>query len=646
MPAIVEGRASDLSIPAARRSPAVPALLGGSGVLLVAAVLLGDATDEARLAWIGAGAVVVVAVAALVLPRPRVGRAGVALFALVAAATAWAAISVLWSIQPDRSWDVVNRGLAYMALLGLGALVAAATPRAARLTAGAFAVVFGAAIVWALAGKAVPALGSDLERVARLQSPLGYWNALALLIAMSLPLWLWVAAPPSRSRVLRAAGCAAIALAVAALALTASRGGILVAVVAVGAWLALVGLGVESGLVLVAGGVPGAAAAGWALTRPALTEAGSLARGRDGALLGVALVVAAGVAAVVGARLPAVSGPGRRKLGVVLALVALAVAVAAVAAVTVHVGGPREFVQQFRDPGEQADASRRILSVSASSRWTWWEEAARIWRDHPVRGTGAGTFELARKPFRPGTASPTEPHDLPLQALSETGVIGLVLLLAVVAAAARVVRDARRRLRSEDALAAAALTAGAVAYLAHSLIDTGVDFVAVTAPVLLGVGVLAAAGRPAGPPVRSPVGVLAVAAVGVAVVASLAAPRIAERRTDQALDALLAGDPARARSLARDGHALNPLSVEPLFREAAAERQLGRYREARRLYEQAVKLQPENAETWYALGTYVWDVGGDAKAAVPYLERSWALDKYGPAQHRLEQAKAAARAGG
>src|SRR5215211_4505588 len=271
MPAIVEGRASDLSIPAARRSPAVPALLGGSGVLLVAAVLLGDATDEARLAWIGAGAVVVVAVAALVLPRPRVGRAGVALFALVAAATAWAAISVLWSIQPDRSWDVVNRGLAYMALLGLGALVAAATPRAARLTAGAFAVVFGAAIVWALAGKAVPALGSDLERVARLQSPLGYWNALALLIAMSLPLWLWVAAPPSRSRVLRAAGCAAIALAVAALALTASRGGILVAVVAVGAWLALVGQRVESGLVLVAGGVPGAAAAGWPLALPLLS---------------------------------------------------------------------------------------------------------------------------------------------------------------------------------------------------------------------------------------------------------------------------------------------------------------------------------------------------------------------------------------
>ena len=103
MPAIVEGRASDLSIPAARRSPAVPALLGASGLLLAVAVLLGDATDEARLAWIGAGAVVVVAGAGVVLPRPRVGRAGAALFGLVAAATAWAAISVLWSIQPDRS---------------------------------------------------------------------------------------------------------------------------------------------------------------------------------------------------------------------------------------------------------------------------------------------------------------------------------------------------------------------------------------------------------------------------------------------------------------------------------------------------------------------------------------------------------------
>ena len=58
---------------------------------------------------------------------------------------------------------------------------------------------------WALLGKAIPALGSS-GRVARLSSPIGYWNALGLLFAMALPLALWLAARREHRHWLRAAG--------------------------------------------------------------------------------------------------------------------------------------------------------------------------------------------------------------------------------------------------------------------------------------------------------------------------------------------------------------------------------------------------------------------------------------------------------
>src|SRR5204862_5104928 len=95
------------------------------------------------------------------------------------------------------------------------------------------ALLLGAVCLWALAGKVVPALFPDGARVARLRNPVGYWNALALLADMALPLFLWVAA---RRRDLAALG---IYVAVVALLLTYSRAGVGIGVVAVALWLAV-----------------------------------------------------------------------------------------------------------------------------------------------------------------------------------------------------------------------------------------------------------------------------------------------------------------------------------------------------------------------------------------------------------------------
>ena len=150
----------------------------------------------------------------------------------------WSGISIGWSIGPDRSWDAFNRGCLYTAMLAAGVVVSSLSRRSTTLTAAAVAAVFGVAVLWALAGKVVPPIGPDVDRSARLRSPIGYWNALALLVAMSFPSGCG-RHPCARHPVAVRTGSAVLLFTSIALLLTSSRGGVVVALVAVAAWLAL-----------------------------------------------------------------------------------------------------------------------------------------------------------------------------------------------------------------------------------------------------------------------------------------------------------------------------------------------------------------------------------------------------------------------
>jgi tetratricopeptide (TPR) repeat protein len=203
------------------------------------------------------------------------------------------------------------------------------------------------------------------------------------------------------------------------------------------------------------------------------------------------------------------------------------------------------------------------------------------------------------------------------------------------------VRLALRRLPVEDGAAAAALAAGLVAYLAHSLIDIGWDYVAVSAPFFLALGVLLGSGRAEAAPARErrPVAALVAASIAAAALASLAAPWLAARRVDAAYDALYRGDLAAAVDRAQEAETLNPLAVEPLYVHATAEELRGDLATAERLYADAVELQPENPETWYQLGLFEFQDRGNLEAARRYLDRSWGLDRHGPAGPVLDDVR-------
>jgi hypothetical protein len=632
---------------------AAPLLLGAGGCLVAASALFSEGSSEDRLVWLGLAALALAGTlgAGVLsgLPRPAPGRAALVALGLFAAFVCWNGISVLWSIEADRSWDYFNRGLVYLAFAVVGLALGAYVPRAPRVWAFVLSGAFALALGWALLGKAVPALGSESGRIARLSSPIGYWNALALLFDMALPLALWLAARREHAHWLRAAGVVYVYALVVGLLLTYSRGGVLVAAVAVALWLVLGMPRVESAAALLLGGGAGLGVAVWAFSRPGLSEdlQAHSVRVHDGAWFAVVFslaAVAVGAVAYAGSlveeRRPLTAGRrqlvGRAALGVLA--VGASVAVIALVVESKPQGWFRDFTQQPTNPSQTVGPGR-LANISSTSRWQWWKEAWHAFEEQPLHGTGAGTFELTHRLLRSNSIVVTEPHNVPLQFLSETGIVGFLLALGSVAAAGVGVLGVVRGLDGPDRVAAIALGVLAVAYLLHSILDFDWDFVAVSGPFFLTVGVLLGGGAV---PVAERRAFLAPlpAVLAIVVALSLLTPWFAERATRSAIAAIDDGRPVQAVRDARDARSLNPLSLDPLFTQAAAEVQLGDLQVAGALYVRAVRLQPLNWWPWYRLGLFQFEQH-QYEEAIPPLRRAIELDPQGSlAPELLKEAQA------
>src|SRR5262249_43485162 len=301
------------------------------------------------------------------------------------------------------------------------------------------AVVTAAAIGVALATKIFPTLSAETERVARLNSPIGYWNVLALLTVFAVPLALWIAAPRKRPDWLRAAGVLYLYAALVALLLTFSRGGVAVGIAAAVLWLVIGRPRIESAAALGIATAPTFVVAGWAFSKPGLTkdnEPRSL-QVHDGRWFALVLVLGGAVAFGVAwwvsryeRRRPLVVA-WRERLGRVLvgaAVVAVVIGIGALLAAGIT---PSRVLHKFNEPTPTSagQGANNLTNLSSSSRWNWWQEGWKSWRRHPAVGTGAGTFDLTHRMLRVDGTVATEPHNLPLQFLAETGIIGFLLFV-------------------------------------------------------------------------------------------------------------------------------------------------------------------------------------------------------------------------
>jgi hypothetical protein len=622
---------------------ATPTAVAGAALLAAWALFFGGGSDDP--VWLGAVALILAAAAASAallgaLPWPSPGPYGLAFVALLAAFVVWNGVTVYWSILPDRSWSYTNRGLVYLGFAGVGLFLGAYLPRAPRRLALGLAGLLGLVLGWALLGKVIPSLFPDGARVARLRSPVGYWNALALLGDIALVLGLWIASRRENDRRLRIGAVLLAYAAVVTVLLTYSRAAVVVGAVAVAFWIALARPRLDSLAALVVAAVPAGLVAALATTSPGLTDDNQPhdARVRGGIFF--ALLLVAGAAAVIGAAVSLLRyeaarhlPPARRRVLIGRTLIAIGAAVALGLVVSVaRAGGPADWIDartnEFTNVQQQpTQGPSRIGSFSSANRWTWWKESWWAFTDRPLQGTGAGSFELAHRLERRDFSPPgKEPHNIALQFLSETGLVGFGLFLGAVVAAGLGVRDSLRRLDAPDRVAGMALSAALVAYALHGLVDFHWDFVAVTGPMLLVVGALLASGRP--PVVRpaaQPLWAVGAGALAVAGVFSLASPWLAERKLDEALTARSGAERIRA---AKEAHSLNPLAVEPLLIWANAEPDIP---EAKEVFRKATTIQPENPQVWYEFGVFELEVDNFPKRAYELLNRSYTLDRFGPA---------------
>ena len=180
-------------------------------------------------AGIGVWWIVLIGAALGVLPQRRVGRAGLAALGLLAAFAAWSALSALWSESPERTISETAR---VVTLLGVAvlALSTVRTQRVRPLVNGIFAAIVGVGVLACLsrlhpAWFGEPETAQFLGSGSRLSYGLNYWNALAALMAMGVPLGLAIAMG-ARTLAARSAALAAVPVLVLTSFFTISRGGI------------------------------------------------------------------------------------------------------------------------------------------------------------------------------------------------------------------------------------------------------------------------------------------------------------------------------------------------------------------------------------------------------------------------------------
>jgi hypothetical protein len=562
--------------------------LAASLLLVALALFFGGGAGNGSLWWLGGGALLAIVALAATRGLPR----GWLSLAPLAALVAWLALSIWWSWLPDRSWDYADRAFVYLLFAALGLWLAGST----RDLALGVAAVLGALLAWSLLGKVLPPVYDyGAPNVARLKGPVGLWNQLALVAVFTLPLALWRK---------RASGTLLAYVALVTLVLTYSRGGLLAGGVVVAAWFALGDERLEGGATLVAAALPAAVVLGVAFVLPGVTsdDQSSSTRWRDGLIFGAVLLVGAGVSVLL-ARAPRPRDTPLLRRSLLGAGVLAGIAVVVVGVVNAGSFTSSTGVGQGRD---------RFASGGSNFRWVWWQQAWDGWQHAKLLGTGAGSFLLSNLRYRDSFLDQTiEPHNLPLQFLLETGLVGLALLLL---ALAFLLRPSWRRSGHELALGLLL-----PAYLLHSLVDVDWDFAAVSAPAFLAAGALA--GRP---PVRRVSAYATVILAGAAVLAfaALLLPWLGARWANQALGA----EPARAVELADRAHAVDPLLLEPYWAKALAAASLGEQQRAFDYYVEAVNRQPKNPETWQLAGQYAFD-NRCYRLAYTYLEKFTELNQ-------------------
>lgn len=648
--------------PPTPRRPAAGDLAWPAGVAaLVALAFLSSGSSDQTVTAPGTWSEIAItllgaAACALVLLRGGRGAAwGLHSIALFAAFTAFAGLSIVWSVQPDWSWFGANQLVSYLAAFAGAAALARWRPERWTGLIGAVAVAMTALSAWSLLAKVFPATLAATNTYGRLQAPFGYWNAVGLSAALGLPACLWWAGRRDRSWLIRGLSAPAIALLISVIVLSYSRSAALVAVIGGGLWLALVPLRLRSLPMLALGGIASVVISAWALARPALTTDGIPLAAQDRAghsfgwvlLLVLALVTVAGLGTAWAGERISVSAVVRRRVGAaVLVVVALLPVVAVVALAESSRGLTGEISHAWSEltspTSTVGDTSSRLTQLG-SSRPLYWHQGLQVGEHALLKGAGELGYGVARLRYTTDPAKSDDAHSYLVQTFADLGLIGLGLTIALfiawVRAAVRPLAprvrwgalDARFATEREGLVALAAIV---LAFGIQSALDWTWYFPGVTIPALLCAGWLAGRG-----PLLAPIGRGTAlgrlrdrpgtgAAITLLAAVALICAWLMWLPLRSAQDLSAAQSAASTSAAFTDGRAAasaDPLAVPPLVQLSALYQSVSDESAGRAELTHATQVQPDDPDPWQWLAQFDLHRGA-IRAARFDADRVLALD--------------------
>ena len=522
----------------------------------------------------------------------------------------WSALSVAWAHVDGDAWDGANRTLLYVVVY---ALFAAWPWRPAGAAALLFLFSAGVAAAGAVtfAQAATSAEAASFFTSGRFSEPVGYVNANTALFLIAF----WPAAfLASRKEIPVAARGVALAAAGTLLELallTQSRGSLFAFPAVLLLFLAVVPSRLRglTALVPALGTV--------ALARGPLLDVFHVAEGGGG---GDELVEARNAIAltalalfVVGAAVAALD----RRVELPARLTTWCAPVAAVAAVAFAVVTAVVLVERYGNPATRvADAwdeftagqpeqigSSYFASGLGSNRYDFWRVGMGEFADAPLHGIGTENFAAAYLVERESDEEPLYVHSLEIQVLSQTGVVGALLFAGFLAAALAAAWRARA---AADGLGRGLVSVSVVAFaywFAHGSVDWFWEFPGLAGPALACLGLAAglaprfrqvASEGTSGRPRRA--AAVALAVLGILVVASFALPWLAAREVDRAAG-VWRSDPKEADEALANARRLNPLSDRPDLIAGAIASRVGDLDRMRAAFLRALERNPHN---WYA----------------------------------------------
>ena len=562
--------------------------------------------------------------------------AGVAAPAVsLAAVTGWILLTLIWSISPNASLIEFGRAALYLGLF-IAILIGPPGRKAVIWMASLFVGLVTGLAMFALLAKINPSLSADyLYSGGRIMGTIGYWNGLAALVAVTILPALWLAASEWVSWTGRMAATLALAVLGLALFFTLSRGGLLVGAGAIALYLMLAPERLGGMLSLLSAFVPGGLMAWYASTAlPSLqtAAAGDRIGAADGQRFALALIVALTATIVLkAAALLLPSRVPRTRNGMIAAGAVALIGLLLVAGIGVAErqrienrirGAQTQTAVQVYDYNRNSIDEQGVarLASTANNRAEYWSIGLTNFRDHPLLGTGAGTYQFADARLRSVNGLARDPHSIWVRFLSDQGAIGFLLLLAFLGSLGWVVF---RQVRKNSGLLTdglyIALIVGCLAWLADTTFEWDWELPAVGFSFFLLAGLAIRLGGSGEPDARQQAESVAAAGrmprkqfvpgsgmltgrvkTGV-VMLSMSLTIVflvllfAQVENQRASDLLSAGDPGGAAAAAHAAHRLNYFDGSPLQILAKVSQQEGDFFAARDYYQAALDRDPQRS---------------------------------------------------